>query len=204
MHIGSPTALCRWINKVTTTKTCRKCGETFPADLEHFYRNVGGKYGLTPRCKPCVNDDNAESHAKRLATDPERIRALANERSKKSYQKHLDKSRERHREHQAKRRADPELRRIINVRKRAAGAGITPKAYDALFKAQGSKCAICESTDPGSKGGWNLDHCHQSNTIRFILCAHCNRGLGAFRDDPMLMRKAADVLEAFYRSDPEE
>lgn len=31
--------------------------------------------------------------------------------------------------------------------------------------------------------------------IRFLLCKHCNRGLGAFRDDPSLMRRAADLLE---------
>lgn len=182
------------------TKTCRKCGKDFPADLKHFYRNAGGKFGLTPRCKPCTNEDNAASHAKRMAADPERIRELANQRSKKSYQKNLEVNRSRQREHQAKRRANPKLYAIIKARKRAGGAGLSPEAITALLESQGNVCAICGSDDPGSKQGWNIDHCHATNRVRFILCAHCNRGLGAFRDNPAFMRKAADMLEQFNQN----
>lgn len=179
-------------------KTCRKCGKELPATLEFFYKNAGGKFGLTPRCKPCVNADNAESHSKRLAADPEKIRALANARSKKSYQNNLEKSRERHRLHQAKRRAIPEELLKIQTRKRAGGAGLKPEQLEAMFQAQGCVCAICGAEEPGSKIGWNLDHCHATNKIRFILCAHCNRGLGAFRDNPEWLKKAASMLENFY------
>ena len=184
------------------TKTCRKCARELPADLEHFYRNTGGKYGLTPRCKPCVNEDNQVSHAKRLAADPGKIRALAAERTKRSYRKHLDANRAKHREYQAKRRAHPEQGAIIKARKRAAGAGLSPDAISALLASQGNVCAICGAGEPGSKAGWNLDHCHKTNRVRFVLCAHCNRGLGAFRDNPAIMRKAADMLEYFNQGQP--
>lgn len=36
-----------------TTKTCTKCGETFPATLEYFSPSKLGKYGLRSECKPC-------------------------------------------------------------------------------------------------------------------------------------------------------
>lgn len=183
------------------TKTCRKCEQDHPADLKHFYKNSRGKYGLTPRCKACVNEDNAVSHAKRMATDPERIRALANERSKKSYYRHLDKNRARQRDHQAKRRSDPHEAAKIRARKRAGGSGLTPEEIENIFQSQGCVCAICRSKEPGSKIGWNLDHCHKTGRIRFILCAHCNRGLGAFRDNPNFMRKAADMLDQFMNQE---
>lgn len=179
----------------TDTKTCRKCGNSLPATTEFFYRNQGGKFGLTPRCKPCVNEDNKSSHAARMLREPEKIRALANARSKRSYQKNLDANRKRQREHQAKRRLVPEELEKIRTRKKAGGAGLTPEQWRAMFEVQGCRCAICGSAEPNSKMGWNTDHCHKTKRVRFILCAHCNRGLGAFRDNPELMRKAADMLE---------
>lgn len=178
-------------------KTCTKCKTTFPATLEFFYKNTGGKFGVTPRCKSCTNEDNAAGHAKRKAAAPDKIRAQATERSKRHYHANLERSRAKQREHQARKRADPELRTIINMAKRAGGARLTVAEFNAMFEAQGHKCAICEATEPGAKAGWNIDHCHKSKKVRFVLCAHCNRGLGAFFDNPSLMRKAADMLEKY-------
>jgi hypothetical protein len=174
-------------------KQCRKCLKLLPATTEFFYRNSGGKYGLTPRCKWCVNIDNMESHARRLAADPAKIRAQANERSKRSYQKHLEKNREYHRKRAAENLADPEVRKRIQARKRAGGAGLTLEEIQAIRDDQGNKCAICLAQNPN-----DLDHCHKTGAVRFLLCNHCNRGLGAFKDNPALMRKAADLLEQIH------
>lgn len=171
-------------------KTCKKCGVQLPATLEFFYKNSGGKFGLTPRCKPCVNADNAEGHEKRLAKNPERIRELANARTKKHYEKDLEASRKKAREHAAAARQDPEKYSKIQARKRAGGAGLTPEQIDQIRNTQNNRCAICDEPDPT-----DLDHCHETNQIRWLLCKHCNRGLGAFRDKPELLRKAANMLE---------
>ncbi len=181
-------------------KTCRKCGVEFPATLEYFYKNAGGKYGVTPRCKPCVDQDNKKSHRKRLEAAPEKIRAQQNARTRKSYYKHLEKNRAMQREYQARNRADPQKNHEIKARKRAGGARLSADELEALFQAQGCVCAICGTSDPGSKIGWNVDHCHATGKVRFVLCAHCNRGLGAFRDRPDIMRKAADMIEIFNKN----
>lgn len=39
-----------------------------------------------------------------------------------------------------------------------------------------------------------VDHDHQSKKIRGILCNHCNRGLGHFRDDPLVLEFAKVYL----------
>lgn len=171
-------------------KTCRKCGKAFPATLEFFYKNSGGKFGITPRCKSCVNEDNAASHAKRLARDPDKVRAQASARTKKHYHKDLEKGRERARKSAAKARKDPKKYEKIRARKRAAGAGLTPEEIEAIRVRQDNKCAICDSPNPN-----DLDNCHTSGKVRWLLCNHCNRGLGAFKDSPVLLRKAAVMLE---------
>lgn len=183
-------------NQPVLTKTCKKCSENKPATLEFFYKNAGGKYGLTPRCKPCVNEDNLLSHNKRFAADPERIRAQGNARAKKSYHKNLDKNREYQRNYQAKSRADPVKKLKIQSRKRAGDAGLTPEEIEVIRSQQDNKCAICGDENPT-----DLDHCHKTKKIRWLLCRHCNRGLGAFRDRPDLLRKAAYMLEKQNQED---
>lgn len=53
------------------------------------------------------------------------------------------------------------------------------------------ECVIC-----GSVEKLVVDHDHKQNKIRGMLCNHCNRGLGHFRDDPMLLEFAAQYLYA--------
>lgn len=172
-------------------KTCTKCKNELPATLENFYKNAGGKFGVTPRCKPCVNEDNMASHAKRLAAAPDKIREQANARAKKSYHNNLEKNRERQCLHQKARREDPIKGEVIKARKRADGAGLTPEEIETIRQNQGNLCAICEDPEPT-----DLDHCHTSGKVRWLLCKHCNRALGAFRDRSDLMRKAANMLDA--------
>lgn len=52
-------------------------------------------------------------------------------------------------------------------------------------------CQICGKINPIL----HLDHDHKSGRIRGVLCHQCNRALGFFKDDPQLLRKAADYLE---------
>ena len=59
--------------------------------------------------------------------------------------------------------------------------GITLDEFNALFEAQGRKCASCEATEPGAKW-WHIDHDHDTRKIRGILCEPCNLTLGAARE----------------------
>lgn len=56
-------------------------------------------------------------------------------------------------------------------------------------------CQVCGSEDPGLKRP-PIDHDHATGEVRGVLCNQCNRGVGMFRDDPWLLRRMADYLEA--------
>jgi peptide methionine sulfoxide reductase MsrB len=55
-----------------------------------------------------------------------------------------------------------------------------------------TECVICGSTEK-----LVVDHCHTTNRIRGMLCNHCNRGLGHFRDDPELLEFARIYLLSY-------
>ena len=40
-----------------------------------------------------------------------------------------------------------------------------------------------------------IDHDHTTGKVRGMLCHDCNTSLGKFRDNPDILRKAADYLE---------
>lgn len=71
--------------------------------------------------------------------------------------------------------------------------GISPDQFDAMLNSQDNRCAICKSTEP-SGIYWHIDHNHATNTVRGILCAPCNSGLGSFRDDPERLIAAINYL----------
>ena len=122
------------------------------------------------------------------------------EASRRYRERHPERAKEIDRENKRRRNLNPEFREKTNLSKRASGIGITKEEWERMFEGQGRVCAICGSDIPHSKKGWHLDHCHRTKTVRFILCTHCNRGLGGFQDSPELLRRAADALEHFNRN----
>lgn len=81
----------------------------------------------------------------------------------------------------------------IKRRSRIRRYGITPEDFDALLAAQGGGCGVCGG-QPGHHG-WAIDHCHAGGQVRGILCESCNLGLGKFKDDPEVLRRAAEYIE---------
>lgn len=73
--------------------------------------------------------------------------------------------------------------------------GVTPEMFDEMFAAQNGACALCGTTNSGSRA-FNIDHCHSTQVVRGLLCHNCNVGLGHFRDDPALLMRASEYIYA--------
>lgn len=73
--------------------------------------------------------------------------------------------------------------------------GITLDTFNDMLKNQNYKCAVCDSTNPGPKGVFAVDHCHSTGTVRGLLCYLCNMGLGSFKDNPTFLMAAITYLK---------
>ena len=80
--------------------------------------------------------------------------------------------------------------------------GITDAELAQMKQEQDNKCFLC-----GSEGflmdknkhveKLAVDHCHETGKVRKLLCHNCNRALGLFKDNPDVIRKAADYVEEY-------
>lgn len=56
------------------------------------------------------------------------------------------------------------------------------------------KCEICNKTFKSTKDK-HIDHCHNTDKIRGILCTNCNHGLGKFEDNVLILENAIKYLK---------
>jgi Recombination endonuclease VII len=154
-----------------THKHCPRC-ETVKLRTE-FYTNKNAYDGLQGLCRLCS------------------IALVQKYRKTPKGQKSHRAASKRWRENNLERNADN------NVRWRY---GIENGTYAVLLEQQKGVCAICKGADPGSRlRRFHVDHCHNSKEVRGLLCEHCNRGLGHFKDSVQLLQNAISYLSAKRR-----
>jgi hypothetical protein len=76
-------------------------------------------------------------------------------------------------------------------RAKLAQYGLTLEAYDAIVAYQQGRCAICQRETPRLV----VDHCHDTNRVRGLLCSSCNSGIGALGDTEEHARRAIAYLQ---------
>ena len=191
------------------TKRCRRCGETKPRD--QFYRK-DAKGKLKSACKACFN------LAKQKQTDcvvcgveipafpygRKRPRLYCS--SECMYTAHNAANRRFWPETRACRVCSTDFmaqhgnaRYCSKVCKNLAMSlgiyGLRPADYRRMVDEQGGRCAICGGAPNGNGNRLAVDHDHASGAVRGLLCHGCNAGMGQLKDDPELLRAAADYLE---------
>ncbi len=73
--------------------------------------------------------------------------------------------------------------------------GLAGKEYQLILDIQGRVCAICGASVSDNGKRLAIDHDHKTGRIRGLLCNGCNVGLGMFRDNPKILRKAIRYLK---------
>jgi hypothetical protein len=89
--------------------------------------------------------------------------------------------------------SDPEYaeryRERARRRKRPRKYGISEEIYEYMVADQAGRCLVCRR-----KSKLCVDHDHQTGIVRGLLCHSCNTGLGFFKDNPVLLRRAIVYL----------
>lgn len=147
-------------------KSCTKCGVFKP--FNQFARDKVTICGLYSSCKTCNRD--------RLAAN-----VAASKQRKSTY--------------------DKEYRKTLGLQKAANQYKVPAHELHALLDNQNGVCAIClrpetRKHQSGADMRLAIDHCHITGDVRGFLCSLCNRGLGFFRDDAVLLQKAVDYLKS--------
>lgn len=145
-------------------KVCTKCD--VEKELWEFYNNAYAKSGKQSHCKSCHDLAKAEYHKNN--------RAKRNSKQREYYYN------------------SEETRKNTNLMN---SYGISLYEYKQLVILQGNKCASCFSETVNSKDKyWHVDHCHETNKVRGLLCSNCNLGLGLFSHDISKLQSAIEYL----------
>ena len=67
-----------------------------------------------------------------------------------------------------------------------------------MMECQEARCAICGVHNGERK--LFIDHCHETGAVRGLLCENCNFGLGHFKDDPQIIKRAFIYAEDFVNN----
>jgi hypothetical protein len=73
--------------------------------------------------------------------------------------------------------------------------GISMQQFTKLLASQGGGCAICKKPMETIRRRMNIDHCHETNEVRGILCSGCNTGLGHLGDNVAGLQRAIAYLQ---------
>ena len=158
-------------------KKCTKCGEQKP--LSEFSTRSDRPIGFASACKPCV----------KLSQNPE-LRKL-------SWKKWRESNPEKRKASKvAWDKANPEKRKLNSYKARVKKYNLSIEQYENILIQQNGCCAICNDLlDKAEKT--HIDHDHNTNGVRGILCHGCNTSLGGFKDSIKILKSAQIYLEKY-------
>lgn len=172
-------------------KLCKYCGEE--KDKSEFYSHPKSKDRLQYHCKSCwgnLTKDYRGRNKEKVASlgrkcylnkKEDRIR-MVNEWKKNNPEK-VAKIKKDFKER------NPEYSRFLTLKKR----GITFEQFDEMLLKNNNSCWICNSVFLKRENA-HIDHCHETNIVRGLLCSFCNTSLGLVKDDVNILKSMINYL----------
>ena len=166
------------------TKICTRCGVEKPLDAMRKCNQI--KCGYASICKKCSNSrhvDYVKKNMSRYLAMPSRSRSKRRVYEKTFRDKHLLCSHKR------------KLKHLY---------GMAESVYNEMYNKQDGVCAVCFAPEKISTGRRGVPvllavhHDHASGKVICLLCRKCNSGCGLFKDDPILLRRMAEIQEGIH------
>lgn len=175
-------------------KTCTKCG--VPKPLDQFHRTKKSKDGRCHYCKECrkplgrehyedTRDEKLAYQKEYASKNKESVQA----RNKDWRKENRDRLLEEKKKHYL---SNPDATWRSNLKNKY---GITADEYHEMLTTQASGCAVCgHIPGPGEKR-LCVDHDHETDAVRDLLCNWCNLSLGWAEEEPHRLRALAEYIE---------
>lgn len=160
-------------------KTCSKC--KLSKSLDDFHKSKRLSQGRRSWCKLCERD----LHKEWVEVNPEKIAAI----DKRYKQKNPGKQNAKHKKWL---KQHPE---VVNARRIKKRYGLSMDQYRSLFAFQNNCCAICKRNKDEFELGLHVDHNHNTEQVRGLLCPPCNQALGLFKDSVDSLRLAISYIQ---------
>ncbi|MEV8035073.1 endonuclease domain-containing protein [Streptomyces sp. NBC_00358] len=176
-------------------KHCTGCRRDLP--LEAFASDRNRRDGLQPRCRECVAKYSAAHYRHRREAMGKPVREKVDVPAGHKLCRTCGEVKPHDEWHRNATASDG-----LSTRCKACRAvqgrqdhlkrqyGITEAERDELIASQGGVCCICLSAPAA-----HVDHCHETGSVRGVLCFSCNAALGQFKDRPDAIRRAAAYVE---------
>lgn len=73
--------------------------------------------------------------------------------------------------------------------------GLSLEDYNSLYELQDGNCAVCKNSLKKGTNDCSVDHDHETEEIRGLLCNTCNRALGMLNDNKQTLYSAIRYLK---------
>ncbi len=185
--------------ETTSTKACSVCLEI--KSIAEFSPDCTGRKNLLSRCKSCVREYNRKRGVEDIRKlkwlelrdkeggDEKACKGCLTIKSLSAF--HNNKGSRKGRVTLCKECSQSNSQRQHLKKK----YDLTIEQYDQMLEQQSGCCDICGTDTPKHAGRFVVDHNHKTGRVRALLCSACNSGLGFFKDNPNVLRRAARYLE---------
>jgi hypothetical protein len=176
------------------TKQCNACGEI--KTLADFNKDSNTQSGYESRCRICkkqgrrVNREISKANRKRkyVSGQPRVCRTCGFEKQADEFPMDVFDGKYI--------QVKSQCRLCVSFYNRLKTYNITQEDFFTMFREQSGKCAICEVQFTDTKKPV-IDHCHNKNVVRGLLCYGCNRTISLFENDISFLK----TVEAYLTHD---